>query len=95
VKYKTKYESAWTDPGTLYRMSVGDWRYVRPVRNQAKCNVCGRCSFFCPTGCIEPEGDRLTTNLDYCKGCGICAKECTLHAITMLPEAEMAKEIKK
>jgi len=25
-------------------------------------------------------------NLDYCKGCGICAKECPCGAIEMVPE---------
>ncbi len=94
MQYKNKYESAWTDPGTLFRMPVGDWRYVRPVVNKAKCNMCARCYFFCPTGCIEDKGDHFVTNLDYCKGCGICAKECSLNAITMVQEAEMVKEKK-
>jgi len=26
-------------------------------------------------------------NLDYCKGCGICAQECPCGAIQMTPEA--------
>jgi Pyruvate/2-oxoacid:ferredoxin oxidoreductase delta subunit len=26
-------------------------------------------------------------NLDYCKGCGICAQECPCGAIQMVPEA--------
>lgn len=94
MQYKTKYESPWTDPGTLFRMPVGDWRISRPVRNQSKCNMCARCYFFCPTGCIEKKDDHFTANLDYCKGCGICARECSLNAITMIPEADMGKENK-
>jgi Pyruvate/2-oxoacid:ferredoxin oxidoreductase delta subunit len=26
-------------------------------------------------------------NLDYCKGCGVCAQECPCGAIQMIPEA--------
>jgi pyruvate ferredoxin oxidoreductase delta subunit len=31
---------------------------------------------------------RLATNLDYCKGCGICAHECPSKAISMVREEE-------
>ncbi|MBW2005963.1 MAG: 4Fe-4S binding protein, partial [Deltaproteobacteria bacterium] len=31
---------------------------------------------------------RLETDLDFCKGCGICAHECPTHAIEMVREEE-------
>ena len=31
-------------------------------------------------------GQRFRINLDYCKGCGICAAECPCGAIEMVPE---------
>ena len=35
---------------------------------------------YCPDGVIDVE---LNIDLEYCKGCGICAKECPKKAITM------------
>ena len=32
------------------------------------------------------KGDHFEANLEFCKGCGICAKECPRKAITMVPE---------
>ena len=31
-------------------------------------------------------------NLDYCKGCGICANECPVNAIEMVLEEKFVKE---
>jgi pyruvate ferredoxin oxidoreductase delta subunit len=32
------------------------------------------------------DGVRVEVNYDYCKGCGICAQECPVKAISMVPE---------
>ena len=38
---------------------------------------------YCPGGVIDRE---LNIDLDYCKGCGVCANECPKQAITMVRE---------
>ena len=79
-------ESPWTRPGRLRDMKVGDWRYQRPVKNDAQCCGCGWCFLLCPTGCVVNDHGDFKPNLDYCKGCGICAEECPIKAITMVRE---------
>jgi pyruvate ferredoxin oxidoreductase delta subunit len=45
------------------------------------------CYIFCPEGCIiEKEDGFFEADLDYCKGCGICAHECWPLAIKMVEE---------
>jgi Pyruvate/2-oxoacid:ferredoxin oxidoreductase delta subunit len=34
-------------------------------------------------------GEYYSPNLEFCKGCGICAKECPRNAISMLPEGRI------
>jgi pyruvate ferredoxin oxidoreductase delta subunit len=42
---------------------------------------------FCPEGCIHETAEGFfAADLDYCKGCGICAHECWPQAITMIEE---------
>lgn len=91
----TKTEASWSDAsGELLCLHTGDWRTVRPVFNNEKCNACGFCYIFCPPQCIKdaPDGIHYEADLDYCKGCGVCAKECPTGAITMEPEADFAEE---
>jgi pyruvate ferredoxin oxidoreductase delta subunit len=40
----------------------------------------------CPEAGISEEPDGYFEMNDYCKGCGICAKECVTGCIKMLPE---------
>jgi pyruvate ferredoxin oxidoreductase delta subunit len=41
---------------------------------------------YCPDNAIRPEGDSFKIFYKYCKGCGICAKECPKEAISLLTE---------
>jgi 2-oxoacid:acceptor oxidoreductase delta subunit (pyruvate/2-ketoisovalerate family) len=90
IKYISEYETSWTDPGTFFRMEVGNWRYTRPIVDKSKCNSCAMCYFYCPTNCIKDRGDHFSADLAYCKGCGICARECPLNAIVMVDEVQFA-----
>ena len=78
-----------TEPGNASQYKTGDWRSQRPTYDFNKCIKCGICSIFCPEGCVElNEEGYLEANLFYCKGCGICARECWTQAITMVDEEE-------
>ena len=42
------------------------------------------CYFYCPDASIIVEnGKAVGFDLDHCKGCGICARECPTDAIHM------------
>lgn len=74
-----------TEPGNAREYHTGDWRSQKPVWEEKKCIKCGRCWVFCPEGCVSQKRDGyFSANLDYCKGCGICAEECPSEAITMV-----------
>jgi len=52
------------------------------------CFECDNCYGMCPDNAVIKlgPGQRYTIDLDYCKGCGICAAECPCGAISMVPE---------
>lgn len=52
------------------------------------CFECDNCYGFCPDNAIIKlgKGKRYMINKDFCKGCGICAKECPCGAIKMVSE---------
>ncbi|MGB1028013.1 MAG: FAD-dependent oxidoreductase, partial [Rhodospirillaceae bacterium] len=49
------------------------------------CFECDNCYGVCPDNAVIKlgPGNRFDINLDYCKGCGICAAECPCGAIKM------------
>lgn len=78
-----------TEPGSAAEYRCGDWRSVRPVWDKSKCIQCGLCEVYCPEGCIcQNEEGYFEAQLYYCKGCGICARECWTGAIKMVEEEE-------
>ena len=78
-----------TEPGSASQYKTGDWRSQKPIFENSKCNKCGLCYIFCPEGCILQQADGyFMADLFYCKGCGICAEECTKDVITMVEEKE-------
>ncbi len=52
------------------------------------CFECDNCFGVCPDNAVIKlgPGNRFAFNLDFCKGCGICAQECPCGAIVMIPE---------
>ncbi|GAA1974761.1 NAD(P)-binding protein [Nocardioides panacihumi] len=53
------------------------------------CFSCDNCYGVCPDNAvlkIGRPGEKYVIDLDYCKGCGLCAAECPSGAIDMVPE---------
>ncbi len=69
--------------GTSLEVKTGKWKAMFPVIDQDKCIRCQRCVIYCPDLCIEEKKGKIIANLDYCKGCGLCAKMCPVNAIKM------------
>jgi len=53
--------------------------------NCGSCTECGNCYIFCPDSAIkkDPDGYGFISDMDYCKGCGICVNECPRGAMKM------------
>lgn len=53
--------------------------------NCGVCNECDNCDLFCPDVSVIPArvGGSRHIDQDYCKGCGICSRECPRGVITM------------
>ncbi|MEI6756488.1 MAG: pyruvate ferredoxin oxidoreductase [Chlorobium sp.] len=65
------------------------WRSLRPVIDAIKCSNCLICWLLCPDGVIHRNSEGgLEIDYDFCKGCGICSKECRQKAIRMESEGE-------
>ncbi|MCS6935967.1 MAG: NAD(P)-binding protein [Candidatus Bipolaricaulota bacterium] len=50
------------------------------------CNACDNCRVFCPDVAISRVNGLYHVNLEYCKGCGICAAECPRGCIDLIEE---------
>jgi pyruvate ferredoxin oxidoreductase delta subunit len=72
------------EPMTSWLVWTGEWRTSTPVLDREKCTNCLLCVPFCPDVSIPVrDGKRLETDLEHCKGCGICAEVCGFGALTM------------
>jgi 2-oxoacid:acceptor oxidoreductase delta subunit (pyruvate/2-ketoisovalerate family) len=61
---------------------------ARRCMSCGNCFECDNCYGACPDNAVIKlgAGQRYQIDLDYCKGCGICAAECPCGAIEMVPE---------
>ena len=50
------------------------------------CRYCDVCRLLCPDLCITRDADsgKIVIDLQYCKGCGLCAHYCPKGAIRMV-----------
>ena len=71
--------------GGILTESNAGWRIEHPVVDHDKCIKCLMCWVFCPEGVIDKA---IQIDMDFCKGCGVCANECPKKAITMVPEGK-------
>jgi pyruvate ferredoxin oxidoreductase delta subunit len=81
------------EPGTSRHYKTGSWRTYRPIHSDEKCIHCLRCWIYCPDAAVKVKNGKVVAiDYDYCKGCGICAKECPpkASAIEMKLESEFA-----
>lgn len=54
------------------------------------CTLCGMCTYVCPEQAIRLLPDGAHIDLDLCRGCGICYRNCASEAIqkVKLPDPE-------
>ncbi|HET9822323.1 MAG TPA: NAD(P)-binding protein [Burkholderiaceae bacterium] len=50
------------------------------------CITCDNCVAVCPDLAVRRVGDGYEVLVDYCKGCGLCVRECPTGSMTMLEE---------
>ncbi|MCE4607973.1 MAG: 4Fe-4S binding protein [Caldisphaeraceae archaeon] len=85
------------NPGNSLEYKTGDWKVLIPKINQDTCIRCRICWYVCPDNAIKELDREYITNkgrkykisydvdADFCKGCGMCAQECPVKAIEMVP----------
>ena len=74
-----------TKPGGAKEYKTADWRSLKPKYDQEKCIKCGVCYLVCPDASIKIKPDGFIEVSDfYCKGCGICARECVVGCFKMV-----------
>ena len=65
----------------------------RALAESERCFSCGTCVFcdncvnYCPDLAVKRAGDGYVVLADYCKGCGLCVKECPTGSMKMVEEA--------
>jgi len=67
---------------------TGGWRTgLRPDVDVSACVDCLLCWLYCPDSAVLVDGTAFSGfDLDYCKGCEICAAVCPVGAISMAEE---------
>jgi 2-oxoacid:acceptor oxidoreductase delta subunit (pyruvate/2-ketoisovalerate family) len=76
------------EPETAPRTATGGWRTgEKPVAELSACVDCLLCWLYCPDSAVVLTGTAFAGfDLDYCKGCAICAEVCPVGAIEMVAE---------
>jgi len=73
-----------------------DWRFERPAWDTEKCVRCGICYVSCPDSAIyQNKNGYYEVDLQYCKGCGLCIRQCVTGCITLEITIERAPWLAK
>lgn len=65
------------EAGNAVKFKTGSWRAFKPVWIEENCIQCLFCWLYCPDMSIKvADGKMIGFDYDYCKGCGVCAREC-------------------
>lgn len=85
------------EAGNAIQHYTSGWRAMRAIFHHENCSQCFRCWVYCPDSAICVEDSKVVgIDLNYCKGCGVCAYECLGQkgnkAITMEEEAKFLIE---
>ena len=90
-QYGHKTSHSETGPGDAGK--TGSWRVARPILDENLCipvkrgaPACFICWLYCPDAVVS-KTIPPTIDMEYCKGCGICAEECPTKAIRMEEES--------
>ncbi len=93
-RFKVLTSASTAGPGDAGR--TGSWRVERPVIDYSRCipaksgkPSCHLCWLLCPDNVVSKELEP-SIDMEYCKGCGICAEECPAEAIAMVAEEEFS-----
>lgn len=74
-------------PGTTRDVKMTGWRIYRPLFEQKDCIGCQACHRSCPDGAVyQIEKRKFDSDMDACKGCGVCANLCPVDDIDMVLE---------
>ena len=65
------------------RQGLPDLEEARRCLSCGVCNSCDRCVTYCPDGVLKRVDGELVFDYDYCKGCGVCARECSRAVVYM------------
>lgn len=87
MHFKSKYDIPYGHSRELLTADVTGMGVLRP-HFRDNCSFCGNCCMYCPTQSISVVNCQLHVNVRTCKGCGICARECTSKAIFMKVSGE-------
>lgn len=77
------------EAGNAQEYKTGSWRAFKPIWYEDRCIHCLFCWLYCPEPAIMVKDGKMTgIDYEFCKGCGICARECPekAKAIEMVPE---------
>ena len=85
---RTSHDGEDLGPASTYQHHTGQWKWSTPRYKKDKCIKCLRCWWSCPDAAIvRQDDDYMRWDLNYCKGCGICADICPVDAIDMMQGA--------